>query len=162
MERIKKGDYVCEKASMQHTYKTYYVVTDIEDENLNLIRCTTEIESSYIYTMPSKSVQKMNRVNILITDNIYKQLLKNKENIDDEYSFNIIVGLNNLTKTLLEGLTDVITFYTSGKEKLYLSFELESVPSALKKNAKCMTITLGRMFHKITAKSKKDWYLDVL
>jgi len=161
MEGLKRGDYVCEQASMKHTYKTYYIVADIDEDKVDLIRCTTEIESTHVYTQSADSLVKMNRKNIFMTDFIKKQLDAHKEDIEEEYSFDLVLGINKQTSSLLEGLTNVVTFVTTDKEKLYMSFELELV-NKKNPNSKCVTLRLGRMFHKTIAKSKRDWYQDVL
>lgn len=163
---IRVNDFVVETKSVKKLYKIYYVVVSIKGDEAECIRCSTGIPNTFRYKFKLTDIVNMKNCPVTMSLYIKNQLQAFTKEIEDEIGIELYLKKTQETIKLLTEDPKVITFYTKGDEKEFLSFEIEKplqtvlLPNPYKtglsnrKRYEWLRVCLGRNFN-ISARCTK-------
>jgi len=125
---IRVNDFVCLRKSLKLSWKVYYIVVGVKGEFAECIRCSTTIPNTHIYTMRIDELALIEKCSIWLADYIKDQIVMWKQNIKDELEVELHLKKTNETMRLLTEDIKAVTFYTSGEDKHFYSFEIVQNP----------------------------------
>ncbi|WP_173431818.1 hypothetical protein [Sharpea azabuensis] len=159
MDKIKVGDIICSKKSVNFIYKLYYTVVKTTEDTVLYTRCPLDLKPTYVYESKRTEMFLCPRVSIELMSYIEEQINKRARNILDEIPFTILVKQNRQSIQLLHN-TNKILAIKDRKTKTLCMFEIINSPKIItghKTYVNSLTgfitreyimVTLGRLIYK--------------